>query len=338
MAATALLTALTSLPLVAAPGDAPMRLVTSHGVELSADEQVFLLFAALNAAGYAEEPKRKGPPLNAPVFHPIREEIRDALREARERPAMKATRDVFESSPQPIPVYLEAVLSMAPDAPKPSAPADALAKKLGPLADFRGDANLDVVIDKVATKQRAHMKALKAALEQDFAAARKVLGDERFRAPISLVVVPNPLDGHGLVRELTLGGTTYLVVGPGLETARLAILEAALEPSIRAMVENAYPRAKNLARSWATLKTSSRIQRQWPTGEAYLTDALRTAVAHRAIVRASGSAHRDADEELIDAQAKDGMRWARAALRIIDAHGSGPLAEALPDLLAKASP
>ncbi|MEL6188173.1 MAG: hypothetical protein AAFU79_26405 [Myxococcota bacterium] len=322
--------------LAGAPGDAPMRLVTDHGIELSANEEVFTLFAALNAAGYAEEPKRKGPPLNAPVFHPIREDVREALRAAKSTSSLTAVRKVFETHPETIATYIEAALSMAPDAPRPSSAASALAKKLAPLGDFRSEASLATVFDRVAGDQRALMKELASALEKDLEAVRKVLGDPGFRAPRAVVVVPNPLDGHGLVRRLTLGGVTYLVVGPGLDEARTAILQAALEPSMSALVATSYGRAGKLSRSWSTLKTSKRITRRWPNGKAYLADALTHAVAHRA--RAGGTATRDADEEFVDVEAKDGMRWARTALKILDDHGSGKLADALPNLLAKASP
>lgn len=326
-----------SLTLFAAPGDAPMTLLTDHGVELVADEQVFLLFAALNGAGYAEEPRRKGPPLNAPVFHPIREDVRDALRSARSSASMQAVRKVFEENNQPIAVYIAAALSRAPDAKsKPSGAAASLADKLAPLSDFRGEANMEAVFDKVALEQRKHMKTLKATLEKDFAVVLKVLGSDAFRTPRNLVVVPNPLDGHGLVRELEMGDKTYLVVGPGEDGARAAILEAALRPTVTKMVNASYGRAAKLARSWSTLKTSKRITKQWPNGKAYLSEALTNALAHRAM--AGGSTSRDADEEFIDEQARDGMRWARTALRVLDAHGSGALAEALPKLLSKANP
>lgn len=335
MSAVLAVTLLTSLPIPAAAGDAPMKLITEHGVELSADEQVFLLFAALNAAGYAEEPRRKGPPLNAPVFHPIRQDVRDKLRKARDSDSLKGVRKVFEENPQPIRVYVEAALSMAPGAPEARGPAAGLAKSLASLSDFRTDAELEVVFDQIAQEQRKLMKELKVGVEKDFKMASKLLGVDSFRAPVDVTVVPNPLDGHGLVRRLTVGGTTYLVVGPGAEQARAAILEAALEPTVRAMVNKSYDRGPKLARSWSTLKTTKRITRRWPNGPSYLTAALTAALAHRAM--AGGKASRDADEEFIDDQAKNGMRWARAALRILDQHGSDSLEVALPRLLAKAA-
>ena len=328
--------ALSSLT-VAAPGDAPMTLVTDHGVELQANERVFLLFAALNAAGYAEEPKRKGPPLNAPVFHPIREEVRDALRNDRARNALGDVRAVFEKNPEPIAVYIEAVLGRTEGSPAPRGTAKALADALAPIERFREEATVEAVFDKLVEAQRAHMKELEAALEKDFEQVRAILGDEAFRAPVELVVVPNPLDGHGLVRKLDFDGKTYLVVGPGTEAARRDVLVEALRPSVRAMVQDAYAARGRLADSWNSLKTSKRITSKWADAQAYLTDALTHAVAHRAAATVDGRAGRDADEAFIDAQAKDGMRWARIAMRMLDEHDDGKLSEALPKLVRSAS-
>src|SRR5687768_3036022 len=81
---TALLLSAFALTFPTASGisDAPDKLITAHGVEIRNDERVFVLFAALNGLGFSEETQRKGPPLRAPVFHPLRAQIRDALRKA----------------------------------------------------------------------------------------------------------------------------------------------------------------------------------------------------------------------------------------------------------------
>src|SRR5579864_1523492 len=83
----------------AAEADAPDRLITEQGLELRSDERVFVLFAALNALGYSEETERKGPPLRAPVFHPIRETVREALRKPDEAAKMSAVKAMFEQNP-----------------------------------------------------------------------------------------------------------------------------------------------------------------------------------------------------------------------------------------------
>lgn len=338
MICTVTLTALASLA-PAAPADAPDRLMTRHGVELRADEDVFVLFAALNAAGYSEETKRKGPPLQAPVFHEIRADVREQLREARDKASLDAVRKLFEANPGEIEDYLSAVL--APDGKGLSKTAAALRGKLEPvLKAFREEGKLSQIFDKVAEDQREHAKALKALLEKDFVQARTILGDEGLRAPPSLVVVPNPLDGHAVVRELKIGDTTYLVVGPGHETARAAVLEAALQPAIAKLVVDAWPRAKGFKRSWDGLKTSRRIAERYVSGENYLAIALTKTLAHRVRFAVAGKpADTNADEDFIDEQARQGMRWARASLRVLEKIEAGsPLSEQLPKIVAKVNP
>lgn len=339
MISTVTLTALATLA-PAAPADAPDRLITRNGVELRADEDVFVLFAALNAAGYSEETKRKGPPLQAPVFHDIRVDVREQLREVRESSSFDAVRKLFADNPGEIEDYLAAVLADR-KAKGLSKSAAALQGKVEPvLAKFREEGKLAAVFDKVAEDQREHAKALKALLEKDFVAAHEILGDATLRAPTSLVVVPNPLDGHAMVRELEIGGTRFIVVGPGHDTARRAILEAALEPAIAKLVDDAWPRAKGFRRSWDGLKTSRRIAQRYDNGKNYLTVALTQALAHRvALASAGAKPSRDADEDFIDEQARQGMRWARASLKVLDRLEAGtPVSEQLPKIVSKVGP
>ncbi|MCA9552235.1 MAG: hypothetical protein KC933_19510 [Myxococcales bacterium] len=337
MITTLTLTALATLA-PAAPADAPIRLITEHGVELRADEQVFVLFAALNAAGYSEESNRKGPPLRAPVFHEIRVDVRDELRKAKDVPSMAQVRKLFESNPGEIEDYLAAVLGRD-DKAKLSKAAQALLPKVNPVLDaFREEAKLTALFDKVAEEQRDHAKALKALVEKDFVEARKITGDADLRGPKSLVVVPNPLDGHAMVRTVDIGDTRYLVVGPGSESARSAILAAALRPTMLQLAKQAYPRAKGFKRSWDGLKTSRRITSRYPDGADYLAEALTVALAQR-VSQAGKADTREADEDFIDEQARQGMRWARAALKILEKHdGKTSLAEELPKLVDKISP
>lgn len=332
MISTLTLTALASLA-SAAPADAPDRLITTHGVELRADEDVFLLFAALNAAGYSEETNRKGPPLRAPVFHEIRVDVREQLREAREKASMGAIRKLFEANPKEIEDYLAAVLT------------EGESSKLGQIANpvlktFREESNLTAVFDKVAEDQRDHAKILKDLLEKDFVQARLLTGDPNLRAPQNLVVVPNPLDGHDMVRRLKIGETDFLVVGPGTATARAAVLEMALRPAVAKMVAEAYPRAKGFKKSWDGLKTSRRIAQRYVNGENYLTEALTQALAHRVTLTSAGVKDtREADEDFIDLQARQGMRWSRAALRLLErSDNSQPLSQELLNLVTKVNP
>lgn len=332
MICTVTLTAIAALA-PAAPVDAPDRLITAHGVELRADENVFLLFAALNAAGYSEETNRKGPPLRAPVFHEIRVDVREQLREAAKAPSMSAVRKVFEANPNEIEAYLSAVLEARTKSNLASA-------VLPVLNTFRTESKLTKVFDKVAEDQRDHAQELKVLLEKDFKLAQTLLGAPNLRAPKHLVVVPNPLDGHAMVRSLKIGDQNFLVVGPGSDTARAAILKLALRPAVAEMVKAAYPRAKGFRRSWDGLKTSRRIAQRYIDGENYLTEALAETITHRLALLSAGTKDtREADEDFIDEQARKGMRWARATLRLLDKKEAGsPLSEQLPKLVSKLSP
>ncbi len=326
------LSVLTLLP--QATQDAPTKLITDHGVELRADEDVFVLFAALNAAGYAEETERKGPPLRAPVFHAIRVDVRDALRKVRDKESMEEVRKLFENNPGEIEDYLSAALA---DGKVELSPA---AKKIRPKLDgvfskLRDEAELVTLFDTLAEAQRNHAKELKTKLEADFAAASKILGGDKLRGPASLVVVPNPLDGHGMVRVVDHGKTRYLVVGPGFPTAERAVLEAALRDALAEPVKAAWGQARGFARSWDGLKTSKRIRTQFEDGPNYLTEALTAAVAHSVLSKRS----RDADDDFIDEQAKNGQRWARAALKLLETADKGaPLATELPKVVGKVTP
>lgn len=334
MLSTLALTAIT----LASPGavrDAPMKLITQHGVELRADEDVFVLFAALNAAGYSEETERKGPPLRAPVFHGIRVDVRDALRSVRKKGSMDKVRNLFEKNPGEIEDYLSATLALSSKAKLSGTPAK-LKGNLPPVFDaLRDEGKLVKLFDDLAIKQRNHAKELKGMLEKDFAAASSILGGT-LRAPGSLVVVPNPLDGHGIVRVVDHGDTRYVVVGPGHDTARVAILRAALRSALTAPSKASFGSARGFARSWDGLKTSRRIRTEFKDGPTYLAESLTRAITHRVL---SKKKSRDADEDFIDEQAKDGIRWARASLKLVDGLEKGkPIAEQLPKVVGKVTP
>ena len=333
LSTVALATIALSLP--SASQDAPDRLFTAHGVELRADEDVFLLFAALNVAGYAEESERKGPPLRAPVFHNIRQSVRDALRRYKDRPSVTAVTSVFEKNAVELEDYLAAALADGALSPA----AQKLQPKLQPvLQKFKQDVDLVKVFDELGKVQRDHAVGLLKGINSDLAAAVKTLGDPAYRAPLNLVVVPNPLDSHDVTRRVKTPKETILVVGPSDRVARQAVLEEALRPKIRALVKANYRSAKLFARSWAGLKTSRRIAGTYQDGQNYLTEALTRAMAFRIRAQAEKRAGAEADEEFVDEQAKSGMRWARGALRVIDKLKGGNVATGLGRALARTSP
>jgi hypothetical protein len=314
--------------------DAPDRLISPHGVEQVMDEEVFVLFAALNALGYSEETERKGPPLRAPVFHPIRVKVQDALRKADKKGGTDSIKRMFDENPAEIETYLEAVLSRAAKARGASKEAQKLERALVALEAFRSDAELTALFDELAEEQRSLGLQLEQKIEKELDAAGKLIGAKDLRAPSDLVVVPNPLDAHDVVREVEIGKVEYLVVGPGLDSANRRILLASLRPVVLRAVSEAFPKAVNLKKQWDGIKGTSRITRRFATPEAYLAESL----AHAVVYRARGKRNdRDADEEFVDDQAKAGLRWGRVALSLLD-ESNGALADGLHRLFPKATP
>lgn len=315
--------------------DAPDRVISTQGVELRNDERVFTLFAALNGLGFAEETARKGPPLRAPEFHPLRVKIQDAMRKANESGQLAGVRQLFEEHPAELEVYLQAVLG----GEGLSKEAERLASGLGVLETFRQKADVAKLFDSVALEQRALAKDLKTKIERDFSSGTRLLGLKDLRAPTTLVVVPNPLDGHDSVRVVRSKDTTYLIVGPGLVTASRAVLETSLRARLAPAVDATWstaPGAK-FAKSWDGLKGSPRIGRSWSDGKAYLTDTLARVLTFKVRSKTQEPKEkRESEEDFLDEATRSDLRWARALLRALDGQeGAEPIDTALPKILSR---
>lgn len=320
----------------AAVDEAPIKLFTPQGVEIRLDERVFHLFAALNAAGYAEETKRRGPPLNAPVYHPVRVKVRDALRDLRDQPIVEELRDLFTQNPQPIAVYLEALLAEEGD--RLSAEAKKLQPKLEPITQFAQEASLQALFDRLAMEQRDLAKSLMKAIDEDLSAVKDLV-DSDFRAPITTIVIPNPLDAHAALEVVDVGEKEFIVVGPDFDEARQNLVTELSKPYLRSAVDQAWGAASKYRAHWDQVKVAKRISDRYGDAKNYLTVALAHALAHHIDTNRRGTAGSEADEQFIDEHAREGMRWARVALRIWEQHEDGtPFEKDLPRLVTKYGP
>jgi hypothetical protein len=329
--------AVPAAPAQSTDADAPDRLFTAQGLELRSDERVFVLFAALNALGYSEETERKGPPLRAPVFHPIRVEVREALRKV-DTAGVKA---MFEQNPAEIEVYLEAILASGTDDKGSSAEAKKIASSLDALTQFRNKAELTKLFDSIAAEQRTIAKDLKARIEKDFAEAQRVLGAQ-VRAPASLVVVPNPLDGHDAVRVVETKERTYIVAGPGFPAAERAVLSHALGPALKKAIDSAWGTAggQRYAKHWESLKGTFRNARRYPDGRAYLSENIARVLTFKIRAKVDGRpVTKEAEEDYLDELNKEGFRWSRFVARALDGvDGSEPFESALVKGLTRSAP
>ena len=310
------------------------RLITQHGVEIRADDDVLLFFSALNAAGYSAETKRKGPPLGAPIFDPLRVSVREALRRSQRSSGTQAVLELFERNPLPVERYLAAVL----DAHASDARIRRLRADLRPvLARFRDDAGWIDLIDDLFDPRRKDARSLQVGLDDDLNVLASFLRAPKFRAPVDLVVIPNPLDAHGRSYRIDTDANRYLIVGPGEAEARRAVVAEVIRPTVSRLIARHYSGAKRFQRAWRTLKSSRSISARYKDGSAYLTEALVRAIAFR-VRSPAGRRRAEADEAFVEAQTKEGMRWARGALRVLDKLDGRPFESHLGIVLRRAGP
>jgi len=335
---------LTSLTLIAVTlagqiGEAPDRLITPQGVELANDGRIFVLFAALNGLGFSEETQRKGPPLAAPVFHPVRTQVREAMRKLDEAGKLTDLRKFFDANPASVESYAAALLSQDLTLEKSSGEPSAEAKKLGGVISvvqkLGNDPDLTKVFEDVLVLQRKHSKELYDRLDKTFVAGKKHLAVAELRPSLSLIVIPNPLDAHGAVRSVYVGDKLYLLVGPGLDTANTAILEAALRSTVFPSIKAAYANSPKLKKAWGDLKPFKSISNRYSDGDAYAAETVAQILSFQIRGGAAGS---PAEDDFVDQATKEGLRWTRPLLLAIGNRGAEPIDASLTKALPKATP
>jgi len=300
--------------------DAPDRLISEHGVELINDGRVFLLFAGLNGLGYSKETRRQGPPLEAPVYDPLRIVTRDALRKLANAGKLAKLKEVFESKSQPIDNYLALILSYdqrlnkATTDPTP-AEAKGLSDAVNSLRSLSDNKEVVALLDAIALRQREHAKKLLVVLEKDFAAAEKYLALDKLLAPATVSIVPNPLDAHNVVRQIQVSDRQVFVVGPGHGAVRTAVLRESIRPLVKKWVEAHWSAGRKLQKHWRGLKVSKRITERFADGQAYLTATLTRVLVYKAGI-SDGETTMDA-EDFIDQEGKEGFRWTRGCLKAL---------------------
>lgn len=332
------LTSIIALGLSAPVGqiaDAPDRLITPQGVELSSDGRVFVLFAALNGLGFSEETQRKGPPLAAPVYHPVRAQVREAMRKLDEEGKLAEIRKFFDANPASIEAYAGVLLGHDVALDKPVGDLGGDAKKLAgvvPVVKKLGnDPALTKVFDDVLVLQRKQAMELYGRLDKVFTTGKKHLAVNDLRPSARLVVVPNPLDAHGAVRRVVVADTEYLLVGPGVETAADAVLASALRTTLAPSVKAAYANSPKLKKAWADLKSSKSVSARYADGDAYATETLAQIMAFQ--IRGGTN-----EDDFVDDANKDGLRWARPLLAALGNRAGEPIDASINKALPKASP
>ena len=301
------------------------RIITDHGVEIRTDEATFILFSALNALGYSEETKHLGPPLRAPVFHPARLRVRKYLERHVEAGALDQVRTFVDQNPGSVADYLSALRVNS---------GTQLASIQGVLRKLATRAQLEALFDRELVADRQRLVQLKRQLDKDFVAAKKKFAIQDLRAPESMIVISNALDGHEIAHSIRKKDELLLVLGPGQEAARTRILAESLRPLLKRMSSRAFTGANGYKKRWDKLK-ATKVGRRFESGLGYFAETLGRSAAHRVVSKKTGQG----DNDFIASQVAEGLFWTQSALRIVDAHRPGtPFQKTLARLIARTTP
>jgi hypothetical protein len=189
---------------------------TESGYELRSDDRLFVLFCALNAAGFERAESSRELPFPKRVFHPIRRKVRDALGTVADSAKSRDAIEKFlDAHPAPLERYVEAALALG-DAPE-FTPGEGFPGELAGLdrllRDFARSIKLEKVTKYFALDSRAELKRLRDVADGPFVRLRKAYRlDEETAAP--LVLLPNAMDGaEGVFAVRAADGSHVVVVG-----------------------------------------------------------------------------------------------------------------------------
>ncbi|MFO7634738.1 MAG: hypothetical protein R6W76_19465 [Caldilinea sp.] len=237
LAGTALVLAAAELAVRFEPLTAPLPPVTGDYVQLHADERLFTLFAALNAAGYDEENNEQG-------FSNVRQAVRDALAGEplpslqRLRPYLAMCRFIHVSQ------CATWILQRGP-APDFARAVDGWALQVPALLFVGFDRALANFYQEaaIAALWQAQQPAYAAEIERYRAlvtpAVAEVFAYLRLTEPPTegVLVLPNLLDAYWRGYGPQLGMLSYVVMGPAIEPNIGLIQHEAMHPILNPLVD-----------------------------------------------------------------------------------------------------
>lgn len=219
------------------PVTAPTPSLTGEYVQLHADERLFTLFAALNAAGYDEENSEQG-------FSPVRQAVRADLA-GRQLPSLQRLRPYLEIchfihvsqcvtwllQRGPAPDFARAVDGWAI-----RAPALLFFGFDRALTDFYQEAEIAALWQAQQPAYAAEIERYQALVEP---AVAEVFAYLRLTEPptAGVRVLPNLLDAHWRGYGPHVGTLSYVVMGPAIEPNVGLIRHEAMHPTLNPLVD-----------------------------------------------------------------------------------------------------
>ncbi|MGE5139382.1 MAG: DUF4932 domain-containing protein [Rudaea sp.] len=251
---------------------------TGRFVSVQADERLFTLMAALNAAGYDDENNEEG-------MYPLRQEVRARLA-ARNIPTVARLRLYFQAHPSQ---YVAWILQRG----EPPAfdrtiagwfvegmPAFAFFGLDGALRDFYREADIASLWRESEPGYEAEVARYQPLAS---GAVQQMLDYARLKQPPTgqIIVLPNLLDAYWRGYGPRVGSISYVVLGPSDEPNLSLIQHEALHPIINSSVQaNAgVIRPAQAERLYAACK--SRVSPSYGVWETILDESIIRAVSVR---------------------------------------------------------
>jgi hypothetical protein len=250
-----LLLAVLSLPVPArAEKDWFASLYTNEGIELRADERLFVLYAALNAMGYDEAPVVRRLPVPSREMDPVRLALREQVKLD---PAL-VTRlaAFFDGHPESAEAYARYVLTLnGPGGFEAPAGSKSSLKGIEALlAEVYSSQKLGEAFGRAQAEYRSALKSYHPVIDAPVAETRRLLKMKEDEPP-RVVLAVNLFDARGKAFSGLVGEELFVVLGPSKEPDLFAVARevarARLAPVVAAKVAGSKPIAEAAAAAQA---------------------------------------------------------------------------------------
>src|SRR5262249_11147510 len=136
------------------------------------------------------------------------------------------------------------------------------------------------LFDEIEVASLQNAQELMTAVKGDLVRAGENWSLRGVKAPKSLVVMVNPLDSYGAMREGKTSRRDGLIVGPDQARAREVVLAAVLQPIVAEAVHANWGRGKLVRAHWEGVKLSKKVTERYADGPAYMIETLARSLAY----------------------------------------------------------
>jgi hypothetical protein len=245
---------------------------SAGGIEVAVNSQLFSLFALFNAAGLDAGERQPSLPFETVRFGESRQAVRARI--AASAPTVqKEVRDFVAGHPEPMEIYLAAILGDRSKAAPPRA--TALSRELLPLIErAHNEWKLSQLYADSVLRQRGEMGAYSRAIDLPLARLKEKIGNVK---AVRTVILLNALDAPDTVHSVRMpDGTVQISVGPSNAPNVFGVVREVAAHAVRPLVA---PVAARWAQGTAVLQVAKEQGASEPSAEALMSAILAQALS-----------------------------------------------------------